>query len=319
MTGAKFWIDHRLFRTGAGAVRRRSTEPAVSFRIWLPLSARCSRLPFLIRVLDEIFRTAFMALIDGHSGFLSGSRRYLFRPGLPRQTEQAGAMAAVALCGAPPLFCFLSCRGLTESVSASILLPPLDRDPRPRRATFPGHLAQPAVAAFLPGGAVSPLSWAGGNYRRRAGHIPRGTVRRVSAISRLQRLPLPREHLSFRFTEPPWGSASSAERQRPDDHTRLLCGLGPRPGDRTVVESVVRNDEIRARLIDQGEPISYATPDTYSTIWFRPAIPRRRRNSRSRPRHGASHVLIGIVERQLQLPLASIGFQLAAACCLARP
>jgi len=81
-------------------------------------------------------------------------------------------------------------------------------------------------------------------------------------------------------------------------------------------QALLLNDEIRARLIGK-EPIDYGDAkhifdDLVSSGLSRTEARQKIAAAAWRIRTSS----LGVIERQLQLPLASIGFQLAPACCL---
>lgn len=78
---------------------------------------------------------------------------------------------------------------------------------------------------------------------------------------------------------------------------------------------MVLNDEIRARLIDKGA-ISYGdAKHIFDDLVLSGRTPAEAKQQIAAAAWRVRTSSIGIVERQLQLPLASIGFQVAVACC----
>jgi hypothetical protein len=81
------------------------------------------------------------------------------------------------------------------------------------------------------------------------------------------------------------------------------------------LNSVVLNDEIRTRLIGKGA-INYGdAKHTFDDLVSSGRSPAEARQQIAAAAWRVRTSSLGIVERQLQLPLASIGFQLAAVCC----
>ena len=160
VTGAKFWINSiayfelalalfdadklsRLYNSGFGFLYQHVVPG----------------MPFLIRVLDDIFGQYLWPALSVIQGLLSACAVTYFVLGFKDKLSRPAQMAVVALCGLHPYFVAFHAAALTKSVSASILLTSLAIRALDGRLSL--HLLpKPVVAAFHSGGAVPPyLDW----------------------------------------------------------------------------------------------------------------------------------------------------------------
>jgi len=123
VTGAKFWIDSVVYFQLALALfdadqlgRLYNSEFGFLYQHASP------GLPFLIRALDGIFGQQLWPALAVFQGLLSASAVTYFVLAFRDKLSRPAQWAAVIICGLHPYFVSFHAAALTESVSASILL-----------------------------------------------------------------------------------------------------------------------------------------------------------------------------------------------------
>jgi hypothetical protein len=317
VTGAKFWIDSivyfqlalalfdadqlgQLYHSGFGFLYQ-YTPPG---------------LPFLIRVLDEMFRDRLWPALAIFQGLLSASAVTYFVLAFRDRLSRPAQLAAVVICGLHPYFMSFHASALTESVSTSITLISLGVAIR----ALAGRLALGiALSALLP------LSVLAAQFRPYLGLIgvlaaallvfQQGKRWRIPLYA-VTALALVVETLAF----PLYRAALGTGFFLPNANTLLLTHVSYIAWDldRETAQSlatVVLNDEIRARLVGRG-PFSYDdAKHIFEDLIASGLFPDEAKQKMAAAAWRVRTSSIGIVERQLQLPLASIGFQYAPVCC----
>ncbi|MDB5575424.1 MAG: hypothetical protein JWR80_600 [Bradyrhizobium sp.] len=317
VTGAKFWIDSiayfelalalfdadqlsRLYNSGFGFLYQHVVPG----------------MPFLIRVLDEIFGQYLWPALSVIQSLLSACAVTYFVLGFRDKLSRPAQMAVVVLCGLHPYFVSFHAAALTESVSASILLASLAIAIR----ALDGRLSLTFSLSLL-----WLLSILAAQFRPYLGLVGicvavlvifrRGTARRVAlyAVTALAFaagilvFPLYRAALGIGFFIPNVSALMLT-------HVSYVAwDLDPETAQ--SLNSVVLNDEIRARLVGK-EAISYGdAKHIFDDLVSSGRTPAEAKQLIAGAAWRARTSSIGIVERQLQLPLASVGFQIAAVCC----
>ena len=317
VTGAKFWIDSiayfelalalfdadklsRLYNSGFGFLYQHVVPG----------------MPFLIRVLDDIFGQYLWPALSVIQGLLSACAVTYFVLGFKDKLSRPAQMAVVALCGLHPYFVAFHAAALTESVSASILLTSLAIAIR----ALDGRLSLTFSLSLL-----WLLSILAAQFRPYLGLVGicvaalvifrRATARRV-ALYAMTVLAFAAGTLVF----PLYRAALGVGFFMPNVSALMLTHVSYvawnlDPETALSLNSVVLNDEIRARLIGKGA-INYGdAKHTFDDLVSSGRSPAEARQQIAAAAWRVRTSSLGIVERQLQLPLASIGFQLAAVCC----
>ncbi|MES2195534.1 MAG: hypothetical protein V4517_14030 [Pseudomonadota bacterium] len=317
VTGAKFWIDSivyfelalalfdadqlgRLYNSGFGFLYQHVVPG----------------MPFLIRGLDEIFGQHLWPALSIIQGLLSACAVTYFVLSFRDKLSRPAQMAVVVLCGLHPYFVAFHAAALTESVSASILLTSLAIAIR----GLNGRLSVTFSVSLL-----WLLSILAAQFRPYLGLVgicvavlvifQRGAPRRVAlyAVTALALaagilvFPLYRAALGIGFFIPNVSALMLT-------HVSYVAwDLDPETAQ--SLNNVVLNDGIRARLIGK-EAISYGdAKHIFDDLVSSGRTPAEAKQLIAAAAWRARTSSIGIVERQLQLPLASVGFQIAAACC----
>jgi len=238
VTGARFWIDSIAYFELALALfdadrlsRLYNSGFAFLYQHVVP------GVPFLIRVLDDIFRQHLWPALSVIQGLLSASAITYFVLAFSDKLSRPAQLAVVILCGLHPYFVSFHAAALTESVSASLLLISLGiairaLDGRLSLAFSLSLLLLLSILAaqFRPYlGLVGIVVAALVKFRRGAARrIALYAVTALAFVSGTMVFPLYRAALGIDFFY--------AERQRPHAHPRLLCRLGYRPADRAIPE-----------------------------------------------------------------------------------
>jgi hypothetical protein len=319
VTGAKFWIDSIVYFELARALfdaeqLSRLYNSAFGFQYqYVPPG-----LPFLIRVLEEIFREHLWPGLAVFQGLLSASAVTYFVLAFRTKLSRPAQLAAVIVCGLHPYFVSFHAAALTESVPASILLislgiaiRALDGRLSLRAALSLLLLLSILAAQFRPYlGLVGVLAAALVVYQRgKPWRIPLYAITTLAFFVGTLAFPVYRAALGIGFFLPNVSGLMLT-------HVSYVAWDLDQDTAQSL-NTVVLNDEIRARLIGR-EPVTYADArhifDDLVSSGLSPAEARQTIASSAWRVRTSS---IGIIERQFQLPLASIGFQYVPVCCQA--
>jgi hypothetical protein len=317
VTGAKYWIDSIVYIQLALALfdadqlgRLYNSEFGFLYQHTEP------GLPLLIRALDLISRGHLWPALAIFQGLLSAAAVTYFVLAFRTKLGRPAQLAAVVICSLHPYFVSFHAAALTESVSASILLISLGVAIR----ALDGRISLHASLTLL-----LPLSIVAAQFRPYLGLV--GILAAVLIVfqrGRPWRMPLYAATalalaigtLAF----PLYRTALGIGFFLPNVSTLLLTHASHVAWDldeetANSLKSVVLNDEIRTRLIGK-QPINYDDArhifDDLVASGLSPAEARQKIAAAAWRVRTSS---IGAIERQLQLPLASIGFQYAPACC----
>ncbi len=319
VTGAKFWIDSIAYFELALALfdgeqlgRLYHSEFGFLYQHVVP------GLPLLIRVLDEVFRDHLWPALAIFQGLLSASAVTYFVLAFRAKLSRPAQLAAVIVCGLHPYFMSFHAAALTESVPASITLISLGIAIR----ALDGRLSL-AVSLSL----LLLLSIVAGQFRPYLGLV--GVLAAALVVfqrGKPRRIPLyALTALAFAvgtFAFPLYRVALGIDFFLPNQSALMLTNISNAAWDldretSQSLNTVVLNDEIRGRLIGK-EPISYGDAKHISDDLVSSGLsPTEARQTIAAAAWRVRTSSIGIVERQLQLPLASIGFQYAPVCCQA--
>jgi hypothetical protein len=317
VTGAKFWIDSIVYFEFALALFDANQLSQLyhshfGFQyLYVPPG-----LPFLIRVLDDMFREHLWPALTVFQGLLSASAVTYFVPAFRDKLSRPAQLAAVIVCGLHPYFLSFHAAALTESVPASILLISLGIAIRALNCRLSLRVSLSLLlllsilaAQFRPYlGLVGVLSAALVVFQRgRPWRIPLYAVTALALVIGTVAFPVYRAALGIGFFLPNVSGLMLT-------HVSYVAwDLDSETAQ--SLNTVVLNDEIRARLIGR-EPVSYGDArhifDDLISTGLSPAEARQKIATAALRVRTSS---IGIIERQLQLPLASIGFQYAPVCC----
>ena len=317
VTGAKFWIDSIVYFELARVLfdadqlgRLYVSEFGFLYQHVVP------GLPLLIRVLDGIFREQLWPALAVFQGLLSAAAVTWFVLAFRTKLSRPAQLAAVMLCGLHPYFMSFHAAALTESVPASLLLISLGAAIR----ALDGRLSLGVSLSLL-----LLLSIVSAQFRPYLGVVEiliagllvfkRGKPRPIPLYA-LTALALAVGTLAFPF----YRAAMGAGFFLPNVSAVLVTHVSSIAWDldkdsAQSLDGVVRNDTIRQRLIGR-EPFTYSDAkhifdDLVSTGLTPDEAQKKMAAAAWRVRTSS----IGAIERQLQLPLASIGFQVAPVCC----
>jgi hypothetical protein len=315
--GAKFWIDSigyfelaltlfdadqlsRLYHSEFGFLYQHVTPG----------------LPLLVRILNSIFHERLWPALAVFQGLLSALAVTYFVLAFRNKLSRPAQLTAVIVCGLHPYFASFHGAALTESISASILLFSLGIAMR----ALDGRLSL-GVALGL----MLPLSIFAAQFRPYLGLVgilaaalmvfQHGKPWRIPLYA-ITALALAIGTLAF----PLYRAAVGIGFFLPNVSALMLTHVSYVAWDldketAQSLDGVVLNDEIRARLIGKA-PISYGdAKHIYDDLIATGLSPDMARQKISAAAWRVRTSSIGIVERQLQLPLASIGFQYAPVCC----
>ena len=317
VTGAKFWIDSIVYFQLALALfdadllgRLYNSEFGFLYQHASP------GLPFLIRALDGIFGQQLWPALAIFQGLLSASAVTYFVLAFRDKLSRPAQLAAVIICGLHPYFVAFHAAALTESVPASLLLislgiaiRALDRRLSLRVSLSLMLLLSILAAQFRPYlGLVGVLSAGLIVFARgRPWRIPLYAITALAFVVGTLAFPLYRAALGIGFFLPNVSALMLT-------HVSYVAWDLDKETAQSL-DTVVLNDEIRARLIGR-ESVNYADAkrifDDLVSSGLSPSEARQKIASAAWRVRTSS---IGIIERQLQLPLASIGFQYAPVCC----
>jgi hypothetical protein len=317
VTGAKFWIDSIAYFEIARALfdadqlgRLYNSEFGFLYQHVVP------GLPLLIRVLDDIFRDHLWPALAVFQGILSASAVTYFVLAFRNKLSRPAQLAAVIVCGLHPYFVSFHAAALTESVSASILLISLGIAIRALDGRLSLSVSLSLLLLFsILAAQFRPYLGLVGIFAAALVVFQRGEPWRIPLYA-MTALAL----VAGTFAFPVYRAALGIGFFLPNVSALMLTHVSYVAWDldnetAQSLNTVVLNDEIRARLIGK-DPISYGDAkhifDDLVSSGRTPAEAKRQ-IAAAAWRVRTSSVLI--VERQLQLPLASIGFQYAPACC----
>jgi len=273
-------------------------------------------LPLLIRALDAVFGERMWPALAVLQGLLSALAVTYFVLAFRSKLSRPAQLAAVVICGLHPYFVSFHAAALTESVSASILLISLGIAIRALdgRVSLGASLSlllllSIVAAQFRPylglvGVLVAALVVFQQGKRRR---IPLYALTALAFAVGTLAFPVYRAALGIGFFLPNVSALMLTH------VSYVTWDLDAETAD--ALKAVVLNDEIRTRLIGR-QSINYDDAkhifDDLVSSGLSPAAARQKIAAAAWRVRTSS---IGTIERQLQLSLASIGFQYAAVCC----
>jgi hypothetical protein len=317
VTGAKFWIDSIVYFELALALfdadqlsRLYHSEFGFLYPHVVP------GLPLLIRVLDGIFREQLWPALAVLQGLLSAVAVTWFVLAFRHKLSRPAQLAAVILCGLHPYFVSFHAAALTESIPASIMLISLGLSIR----ALDGRVSLKLSLSLL-----LLLSIISAQFRPYLGVVEILIAALVIfQQGRPWRMPLYAATLlalaAGTLAFPVYRAALGAGFSLPNVSALLLTHVSYVAWDldkdtAQSLDTVVLNDALREKLIgkeyfDYGDA-KHAFDDLVSS-GLPPAVAQQKMAAAAWRIRTSS---IGIVERQLQLPLASIGFQYAPVCC----
>jgi hypothetical protein len=317
VTGAKFWIDSIVYFQLARALfdagqlgRLYHSEFGFLYQHVTP------GLPVLIRVLDAIFREQLWPALAIFQGLLSAFAVTYFVLAFRTRLSRPAQFAAVLLCGLHPYFMSFHAAALTESIPASMMLfslgialRALDGRVSLKAALSLLLLFSVLSAQFRPYlGVVEILIAALLVFQRgRPWRLPLYAVTALALAVGTLAFPLYRAALGIGFFLPNVSALllTHVSYVAWDFDEDTAQSLAP----------VVLNDGIRQKLIGK-EAFNYSDArhifdDLVASGLTADQAKEKMAAAAWRLRTSSA----GAVERQLQLPLASIGFQYAPVCC----
>ena len=319
VTGAKFWIDSIVYFQLAQAL----FDPEQLARLYnshfgFQYQYVSPGLPLLIRVLDEIFGEYLWPALAILQGLLSAFAVTYFVLAFRERLSRPAQLVAIVICGLHPYYMSFQAAALTEAVPASILLFCLGIAIRARdhrvslRAAFSTLLLLSIVAAqFRPYlGLVGVLAAALiVSQCGKAWRIPLYALTALAFFAGTLAFPLYRVAMGIGFVMPNVNALMLT-------HVSYVAWDLDKETAQSL-NAVVLNDEIRARLIGR-EAVTYDDAwHIFNDLVATGLSPAEARQKISDAAWRVRTSSAGIIERQLQLPLASIGFQYAAVCCQA--
>ncbi|MFH1344273.1 MAG: hypothetical protein ABIL01_24200 [Pseudomonadota bacterium] len=317
VTGAKYWIDSiAYFQIALVLFDADKLGQLYGTQFGFLYQHLTPGLPLLIHTLDAIFQERMWPALVILQGTLSAVAVTYFVLTFKSSLSRPAQLMVVILCGLHPYFVSFHSAALTESVSATVLLVSLGIALR----ALDGRLSLHASLSLL-----LPLSILAAQFRPYLGMVgiliaalvvvQRGKPHRI-ALYAVIALALAAGSLAF----PVYRAAMGLGFFLPNVSTLLLTHVSYVAWDldddtAQSLRTVVLNGDIRARLIGK-QPVNYDDArrifDDLVSSGLSPAEARQRiGNAAWRVRTSS----IGAIERQLQLPLASVGFQLAPVCC----
>jgi hypothetical protein len=318
VTGDKFWFDSiAYFQLALSLFDADKLNQLYNSEFGFLLQHIVPGLPFLIRVLDDIFGEYLWPALATFQGLLGASAVTWFVLAFRDKLSQRAQVAAIVICGLHPYFVSFDAAALTESVSASILLFSLGIAIR----ALDGRLSLRASLSLL-----LPLSIVAAQFRSYLGLVgivvasllvfQLGKPRRISLYGIIA-LALAAGTLAF----PVYRATLGIGFFLPNVSGLMLTQVSYIAWDldnetAQGLKSVVLNDEIRSRLVGR-DPIDYGdAKHIFDDLVWSGLSPAQARQKIAAAAWRVRISSIGSIERQVQLPLASIGFQVAAVCCL---
>jgi hypothetical protein len=317
VTGAKFWIDSIVYFELALALfdanqlgQLYHSEFGFLYQHVVP------GLPLLIRVLNGIFREHLWPALAVLQGLLSAAAVTYFILAFRQKLSRPAQLAAVVLCGLHPYFVSFHAAALTESVPASLMLISLGIALRALdgRVSLKVSLSLLLLLSVLSAqfrpylGAVEILIAALVVFRRgKPWRIPLYAATVLALAAGTLAFPVYRAALGVGFFLPNVSAILLT-------HVSYIAWDLDKDTAQSLA-TVVLNDAIRERLTAK-ENINYSDAkhifdDLVSSGLSQDEAKQKMAAAAWRIRTSSA----GAVERQLQLPLASIGFQYAPVCC----
>ena len=319
VTGAKFWIDSIVyFQLALALFDAEQLGRLYNAQFGFLYQHSSIGLSFLIRALNAVFHERLWPVLATFQYFISAVAVTYFVLAFRMKLSRPAQFAAVVLCSLHPYFTSFHGAALTESVAASLLLASLGIAIR----ALDGRISLRASLCLL-----LPLSILAMQFRPYLGAagmlmaalivLQRGESRRivllvVTAVAMAVGT----------FVFPAYRAALGAGFFLPNVSALLLTHVSYVSLDldneaAQALNSVVLNDAIRARLIGK-EPFDYGDArhvfDDLVSSGVTAAEARRKIAAAAWQVRTSS---FRFIERQLQLPLASVGLQIAPACCVA--
>jgi hypothetical protein len=319
VTGAKFWIDSIVYFQFAQAL----FDPEQLARLYqshfgFQYQYVPPGLPLLIRALDGIFGEYLWPALAALQGLLSAFAVTYFVLAFRARLSRPAQLAAVVICGLHPYYMSFHAAALTESVPASLLLFCLGIA---IRALDHRVSLRAALSALLP------LSIVAAQFRPYLGLI--GVLAAALIVfqcGKPRRIPLYALTVLAFFAGtlafPLYRVAIGLGFFIPNVNALMLTHISYVAWDldketAQSLNTVVLNEEIRARLIGR-EAVTYDDAwHMFSDLVATGLSPAEARQKIADAAWQVRTSSFPIIERQLQLPLASIGFQYAAVCCQA--
>jgi hypothetical protein len=318
VTGDKFWFDSiAYFQLALSLFDADKLNQLYNSEFGFVLQHIVPGLPFLIRVLDDIFGEYLWPALATFQGLLGAWAVTWFVLAFRDKLSRRAQIAAIVICGLHPYFVSFDAAALTESVSASILLISLGTAIR----ALDGRLSLRVSLSLL-----LPLSIIAAQFRSYLGLVEivvaslivfqLGKPLRISLYGIIA-LALAAGTLAF----PVYRAALGTGFFLPNVSGLMLTQVSYIAWDldnetAQGLKNVVLNDQIRSRLVGK-DPIDYSdAKHIFDDLVSSGMSPAQARQKIAAAAWRVRISSIGPIERQLQIPLASIGFQVAAVCCL---
>jgi hypothetical protein len=318
VTGAKYWIDSlAYFQLALSLFNADDLSRLYNTEFGFLFEHLTLGLPLLIRGLDSVFHENMWPALTVLQTSLSASAVAYFVLAFSNKLSRSAQLAAVFVCGLHPYFVAFHGAALTESVSASLLLISVGIAVR----ALDGRLSFHASLIWL-----LLLSIVAAQFRPYLGLVgilaaalivfQRGRTWRI-ALYTATALALAIGTLAF----PVYRAALGIGFFLPNVNALLLTHVSYIAWDLDRItaqslDTVILDQEIRTRFVG-NQKINYNDAkrifdDLLASGLTPPEAKQRMAAAAWRVRTSS----IEIVERQLQLPLASIGFQYVPTCCL---
>src|SRR6202165_4291648 len=313
VTGAKFWIDSIVyFQLALSLFDAEQLGRLYNSHFGFQYQYVPPGLPFLIHVLDGVFREHLWPALAIFQGLLSASAVTWFVLAFRDKLSRPAQLAAVIICGLHPYFVSFHAAALTESVPASILLISLGIAIRAldRRLSLAVSLSLLLLLSILAAqfrpylGLVGVLAAALIVFARgRPWRIPLYAITAFAFVVGTLAFPLYRAALGIGFFLPNVSALMLT-------HVSYVAWDLDKETAQSL-DTVVLNDEIRARLIGR-ESVNYADAkrifDDLVSSGLSPSEARQKIASAAWRVRTPS---IGIIAGDVRPPRASIGFQYA--------
>jgi len=317
VTGAKFWIDSIVYFELALALfdaERLSqlyhSEFGFLYQHVVP------GLPLLICMLNGIFREHLWPALAVIQGLLSALAVPYFVLAFGKKLSRPAQLAAVVLCGLHPYFMSFHAAALTESIPASIMLVSLGIAIRALDGRVSLRVALSLLlllsilsAQFRPYlGVVEILIAALVVFRRgKPWRLPLYAITALALAAGTLLFPIYRAALGVGFFLPNVSALLLT-------HVSYIAWDFDKDTAQSL-NTVVLNDALREKLTGKAyfnySDAKHVFDDLVSSGLSPAEAQKKMADAAWRLRTSSA----GAIERQLQLPLASVGFQLAPACC----
>ncbi|WP_141686652.1 hypothetical protein [Bradyrhizobium sp. LMTR 3] len=317
VTGAKYWIDSiAYFQLGMALFDVDQLSQLYSSQFGFLYQHFTPGLPLLIRTLESIFQERLWPALAILQGAFSASAITYFILAFKNKLSRPAQLIVVILCGLHPYFASFHNAAMTESVSASILLVSLGVAVRSldgrlslRRSLLVLLLLSILAAQFRPylgvvGGLLAALIvyWRGKPWR-----LPLYAVTALALAAGILAFPLYRAALGLGFFLPNTSALLLT-------HTSYVA-WDLDQDTAHALDDVVLSAEIRTRLIGD-KPINYDDAKRiFDDLIGAGLSPDQAKQKIASAAWRVRTSSMWVMERQLQLPLASIGFQIAPMCC----